>query len=96
VNERIAAIDPFDPEAHAVLGRLAMHRNDPDLAAREFRVVLALNPIDRAGAHTDLAESYLKAGKTADAKKQTLQALEIAPTYGRAQELLLKLVETRP
>jgi len=33
----------------------------------------------------------------ADAKKQTLLALEIAPTYERAQELLLKLVDgSRP
>jgi tetratricopeptide (TPR) repeat protein len=96
VNERIAALDPMDAESHAVLGRLAMQRSEPEVATREFKVVLALNPIDRAVAHTDLAESYYKAGKTADAKKQTLAALEIAPTYARAQELLLKLVEGRP
>ena len=35
----------------------------------------------------------MKAGKRVDAKKQTLAALEIAPTYERAQELLLKLVD---
>ncbi len=81
VNERIVAIDPFDGEAHATLGRLAMERNDFEAATRDFKVVLALNPIDRAAAHTDLAASYLKSGKTADAKKQTLAALEIAPSY---------------
>ena len=96
VNERISAIDPFDAEAHTVLGRLAMQRNDADTATREFKVVLALGPLDPASAHTDLAESLFKAGKTADAKKHTLAALEIAPTYPRAQELLLRLVETRP
>jgi tetratricopeptide (TPR) repeat protein len=95
VYSRIAAIDPFDPEAHSVLGRLAMEKNDADGAAREFRAVLALNPVDRAAALTDLAESYFKSGKKADAKKQTLAALEIAPTYERAQELLLKLVDGR-
>jgi len=93
VYERIAAIDPFDGEAHTMLGRLAMQRSDADAASREFRAVLALNPLDRAAAYTDLAESYFKAGKRADAKKQTLAALEIAPTYERAQELLLKLVD---
>jgi tetratricopeptide (TPR) repeat protein len=93
VYERIAAIDPFDPEAHAALGRFAMDRNEADTAAREFRTVLALGPVDRAAAHTDLAESYFKAGKRAEAKKQTLTALEIAPTYERAQGLLLKLVD---
>jgi tetratricopeptide (TPR) repeat protein len=96
VNERIIAIDPFDGEAHATLGRLAMQRNEPDTAIREFRTVLALKPVDPAVAHTDLAESYFKAGKTAEAKKETLSALEVAPTYGRAQDLLLRLVEPRP
>jgi len=92
VYERIAAIDPFDAEAHAALGRMAMQRNDPQAASREFRAVLALAPVDRAAAQTDLAESYFKSGKTAEAKKHTLAALEIAPSYERAQELLLKLV----
>ncbi len=96
VYERIVAIDPFDAEAHAVLGRLAMARDDADGASREFRAVLALGPVDQAAAHTDLAESYLKGGKRAEAKKQTLAALEIAPTYGRAQDLLLKLADGRP
>jgi tetratricopeptide (TPR) repeat protein len=93
VYERIAAIDPFDAEAHAYLGRYALQQNDPDAAAREFRTVIALGPVDRAAAYTDLAESYFKSGKRAEAKKQTLAALEIAPTYERAQELLLKLVD---
>jgi Tfp pilus assembly protein PilF len=58
--------------------------------------VLAIGPVDPAAAHTDLAESYFKSGKRTEAKKQTLAALEIAPTYERAQELLLKLTEGRP
>ena len=93
VYERIVAIDPFDAEAHTYLGRYALQQNDPDAAAREFRTVIALGPVDRAAAYTDLAESYFKSGKRAEAKKQTLAALEIAPTYERAQELLLKLVD---
>ena len=93
VYQRIVAIDPFDADAHATLGRLALQRNEADIAAREFRTVLALGPVDKAAAFTDLAESYFQAGKRAEAKKQTLAALEIAPTYERAQGLLLKLVE---
>jgi tetratricopeptide (TPR) repeat protein len=92
IYERISALDPYDVDAHTQLGRLAMQRNDADRASREFRAALALAPVDRAPALTDLAESYFKAGKAADAKKQTLAALEIAPTYERAQQLLLKLV----
>jgi tetratricopeptide (TPR) repeat protein len=93
VYQQIASVDPFDAEAHSWLGRDALARNDADTAVREFRAVVALGPVDRAAAYTDLAESYFKVGKRAEAKKQTLAALEIAPTYERAQELLLKLVD---
>ena len=93
VYQRIAAIDPFDPEAHAMLGRYALARNEADVASREFRAVLALGPVDKAAAYTDLGESYFKGGKRADAKKQVMLALEIAPGYERAQDLLLKLVD---
>jgi len=72
--------------------RLAVARG-----ARVQQGAFALGPVDRAAAHTDLAESYFKAGKKADAKKETIAALEIAPTYERAQTLLLKLVDgSRP
>src|SRR5262249_9722495 len=89
VNERIVAIDPCDKEAHTVAGRLAMQRNGGDTAVREFKVALLLNPVNRAEAYTDLAEGYLKTGKKDLAKKETLSALEIAPSYDRAQGLLL-------
>ena len=96
VYERIAAVDPFDGEAHAMLGRLAMDRNDPDTAIQEFRTVIALRPVDQAVAYTDLAEAYLKSGQRAEARKQTLAALEIAPSYERAQNLLLQLAGDKP
>jgi len=96
VYERITAVDPFDADAHARLGRLAMQANQADIAVREFKAVVALGPVDRASAYTDLAEGYLKSGKRADARKQTLAALEIAPSYERAQTLLLQLTEARP
>lgn len=96
VYDRIVALDPFDGDARAALGRMALQRNDTEFAAREFRTVIALKPVDPAVAHTDLAESYFKAGKRDEAKRHTLAALEIAPTYERAQDLLLKLTEARP
>jgi len=76
-----------------MLGRYALARNEADVAAREFRAVLALGPVDKAAAYTDLGESYFKGGKRAEAKKQVMLALEIAPGYERAQDLLLKLVD---
>jgi cellulose synthase operon protein C len=91
--DRVVALDPFDAQAHTGSGRLAMKRRDPVLATREFKAALLTNVQDKAGAHCDLGEAYLLAGRTADAKKEALSALEIAPTFERAQDLLLKAVE---
>jgi tetratricopeptide (TPR) repeat protein len=87
--DRIVTIDPFDPLGHSGLGRLALKNNQAETAVREFRVALAIGPADRASAHCDLAEAYLLANRPAEAKVQALAALEIAPSYDRAQELLL-------
>ena len=91
--ERIVALDPFDSQAHTGSGRVALRRRDAVVAAREFRVALMTGAADKAAAHCDLGESYLLAGKVAEAKKEALAALEIAPTFERAQELLLRVVE---
>jgi tetratricopeptide (TPR) repeat protein len=96
IYQRIVQIDPFDAEANAAVGRAAMQMNQPADAVRAFRAVVALKPVDPAMAYTDLAESYFKSGNRAEARKQTLAALEIAPSYERAQDLLLKIAESRP
>jgi Tfp pilus assembly protein PilF len=91
--DRVVALDPFDATAHAGLGRLALKGKDAATATREFKVALLTNVPDKAAAHCDLAEAYLIAGRPADAKKEALAALEIAPTFERAQDLLLRAVE---
>lgn len=91
VYERITSIDPFDAEAQAALGKFAMATGQFDNASQRFRTVIALSPVDLAAARTDLAESYLKAGKRAEAKREIVSALEVAPSYERAQDLLLDL-----
>ena len=91
--ELIIELDPFDAIPHQALGRLAMARADHDVASHEFEVSLAIGPIDRVAAHVDLAESHLAADRPDDAKRAVIAALEIAPTYERAQELLLRIVE---
>jgi len=90
---RVVGIDPFDRDAQAAYGRLALKRKDNDAAVRAFRAALARNPPDRATAHVDLAEAYASAGQTAEAKKEVLAALEIAPSFERAQDLLLKVAQ---
>ena len=90
--ELIIEVDPFDPTPHQALGRLAMTRDDHVAAAREFEVTLAIGPLDRVAAHVDLAESYLAGDRLDEAKRAVIAALEIAPTYERALELLLRIV----
>jgi tetratricopeptide (TPR) repeat protein len=91
--DRMVAIDPFDPVGHSGLGRLALKTNQPQTAVREFKAALAIGPADKASAHCDLAEAYLLANRPADAKVQALAALEIAPSFDRAQELLLRSIK---
>jgi tetratricopeptide (TPR) repeat protein len=86
---RIVALDPFDASAHVGWGRIALKRKDSGTAIREFRAALATGAADKAATHCDLGESYLLAGQKAEAKREALAAMEIAPSYERAQELLL-------
>jgi tetratricopeptide (TPR) repeat protein len=90
--ERIAQLDPFDAANHSVLGRLKMQAGDPRSAVREFRAAIAAGSLDPAGANSDLAESYLALGDKAQARRAALAAIEVAPGYPRAQELLLKVI----
>jgi cellulose synthase operon protein C len=90
---RVVGIDPFDRDAQAAYGRLALKRKDGEVAQRAFRAALARNPPDRATAHADLAEAYAASGRAAEAKKELLAALEIAPSFERAQDLLLKVTQ---
>lgn len=89
----VVAIDPFDGAAHSTLGRMELEAKRVDDAIRNFRVALATKPLDRASAHADLAEALAEAGQRDEAKREALAALEIAPTFTRAQDLLLRLAQ---
>ena len=91
--QRVVAVDPFDAPSHTTLGRMALASGQPQEATRMFKVAVAAGPIDKASAQADLAEGYFQAGQRDEAKRAALAALEIAPTFSRAQDLLLKLIE---
>jgi cellulose synthase operon protein C len=92
--ERVVELDPFDADAHVGAGRLALQGRELPVAIRQFRAALATNIQDRASAHSDLAEALLLSGRPAEAKKEALASLEIAPMFERAQDLLLRAVES--
>jgi len=88
----IADTDPFDASAHAALAQQALARKDYAGALVELLASLALGPPNLAEAHADVAEAYLGLGRKDDARKAALKALEQAPTYSRAQDLLLAAI----
>ena len=61
----------------------------------EYKVLLKLDINDPVEARTNLAEAHLKNGQVLEAKQNVLRALEIAPSYQRAQQILLQLVDEK-
>ncbi len=82
-------LDPFDADAHVAWGRRELVLRQNDAALVEFRAALALGPTNPAEAHTDVGEALLALNRHDEAKQEALLALEDAPTYARAQDLLL-------
>lgn len=89
--ERVVEIAPHQLDPHRRLADLADEAGRSALAVRERRVILALDPPDRADAHYRLARSLQRAGEADEARTQVLRALEIAPGYEAALDLLLEL-----
>ena len=84
-------IRPMDMEEHQRLGDLLLSQKQYTPAVREFEALIALNTPDKAGTYTKLAESNFGQGNRQSAKTNVMKALEIAPSYEPALELLLKV-----
>ncbi len=89
-------IYPYDIQLHQDLAQYQASLGRWDKVARERRALLALDPVDRAEAHYQLAFAYDQAGNRTPAREQILYALEIAPNFYRAQTLLLSLIASQP
>jgi len=94
--ERLNYVYPVkDEDLHRRLGDLLYAQKQYDSAIREYNVVIASNPVDKAGAEFNLAQAYFAAGQKNKAQDSLLSALEIAPGYRPAQKLLLELEQTQ-
>src|SRR5690606_28971837 len=89
--ERAVYIYPYDVAVHLQLAKLYTAAGDHQKVVRERRAVVALKPADLADAHYQLAAALVQAGDRTGARTEVLHALEIAPNFDRAQELLLTL-----
>ncbi|MFL6415066.1 MAG: tetratricopeptide repeat protein [Bryobacteraceae bacterium] len=88
---KLLYIYPEDESVHGKLGQLLLESADATGAVREYQAVVDLKPADTAEAHFHLAQALLSAHRNGEAKDQVLTALEAAPGYKPAQQLLLKL-----
>jgi tetratricopeptide (TPR) repeat protein len=90
--DRINYIYPVhDEELHRHLGDLWFAQSNYPGAIREYSAVVALNPLDKAGAQFKLAQAYYASGQKDKAEESVLAALEAAPGYRPAQKLLLEI-----
>ena len=83
---------PFEIPVHERLAGLYRELGEAEAEVRERRVILALAPVDRTGALYELAEALYRAGEVEEARERVLEALELAPLYPEAQDLLLRLM----
>jgi len=88
----VADLDPFDATVHGPLGRRLFAQNSFAPALIEFRAALALGPPNLAEAYADVGETYFKLGRKDEAKRQIILSLEQAPSYARAQDILLAIL----
>ena len=93
--ERAVFVNPFPADVHKSLAALAAARGDHARHVREREALVALDPVDKAAALFDLAVAYRSAGDEMKARRTVLRALEDAPNFERAQDLLLAIVDGR-
>jgi tetratricopeptide (TPR) repeat protein len=89
--ERAMFISPYEAAQHVRLASFYAKVGDRSRAVRERAAVVALNPVDKAEALYQLALAYYQAGEAQAARREVLRALEDAPNFEKAQELLLRL-----
>jgi hypothetical protein len=92
--QRLNLIYPVnDEELHRKLGDLLFELGEVEGAILEYSAVVALNPIDQAASQFNLAKAYRAARRDEAAMEHVILALEAAPGYRPAQEMLLELSE---
>lgn len=91
VLETAVYVFPLEAELHRRMAELYGATSNTAGLVRARAALVALQPTDRAQALFELAQAHLAAGERAEARRQVLRALEIAPAFEEAQRLLLRL-----
>ncbi len=92
--ERINYIAPIgDEELHGRLGDLYASLGNKRGAIREYRALVESKPVDVAGSQFRLAKAYRENQQLSEAREHLLLALEEAPGFKPAQQMLLELTQ---
>ncbi|MEE3371471.1 MAG: tetratricopeptide repeat protein [Planctomycetota bacterium] len=89
--QRMLAVNPLLPATHRWLAEAADQRNDRSTSIAAYRSLLAMDPVDPAESHFQLAQLLYRESQPAAARRQLLKSLEHAPDYRAALSLLLEL-----
>jgi tetratricopeptide (TPR) repeat protein len=88
---RVIAVNPLNAAPHRLLARAAEELKRPDEAIAAYRALLEFDTTDPADAHFRLATLLHGRGDDTAARRQVLMALEEAPRFLDAHQLLLEL-----
>ena len=91
VMEALNWVMPYGTDVHQWLGEHYLAGGDSERALREFNALLGMQVDDMASAHLGKARANLLLEDETEARRQVLFALENAPFFRPAQQLLLSL-----
>jgi cellulose synthase operon protein C len=87
----LTLVEPLDATLHAKLGERFNADGKAADSLREYQVLLALDAHDSASANFGIARALNSMGDRAASRRHVLQALETAPHFRPAQDLLLEI-----
>jgi tetratricopeptide (TPR) repeat protein len=86
----LTLVAPLQEQLHADYGDWLRAVGRSAEAVAEYQALLAMDPHDKASAHFRLAQAYLDVDEAQLSREHLLYALEIAPHFREAQDMLLE------
>jgi tetratricopeptide (TPR) repeat protein len=95
VRRALALVDPLPAERRASLGDRLLADGAAEEALTEYLAYESRAPHDQAYVHFRIAKAYRALGDDEQARRRVLLALEVAPQFQEALELLVELSSGR-
>ena len=96
VRRALRFVAPFPEQLHRDLAQGYAAAGDRENALMEYTMLLDMGAQDSASVHYGIAQLHLTSGRTELARRHTLLALETAPYYREAQQLLMTIMQRDP